>query len=66
MEPTGAAHQVAPRCDLNSPFAESEMNSIRIYPGRDGWFYEVWFDSRIVVFGWCASRERAASQAATA
>ena len=35
------------------------MNSIRIYAGRDGWFYEVWIAPRIVVFGWCASRERA-------
>jgi len=42
------------------------MNSIRIYPGRDGWFYEVWIASRVVVVGWCASRERAASQAAAA
>jgi hypothetical protein len=42
------------------------MNRISIYPGRDGWFYEVWTASRIVVFGWCASRERAVSEAAAA
>jgi hypothetical protein len=35
------------------------MNGIRIYPGRDGWFYEVWIASRLVLFGWCQSRERA-------
>ncbi len=39
------------------------MNSIRIYPGRDGWFYEVWLASRLVVFGWCATRDRAELQA---
>lgn len=35
------------------------MNSNRIYPGRDGWIYEAWIDPRIVVSGWCASREQA-------
>jgi len=35
------------------------MNGIRIYPGRDGWFYEVWISARLVLFGWCQSRERA-------
>jgi hypothetical protein len=40
------------------------MNNIRIYPARGGWIYEVWNASRIVVFGWCATRERAATEAA--
>ena len=42
------------------------MNSIRIYAGREGWFYEVWITSRLVVFGWCQSRERAECEAALA
>jgi len=42
------------------------MNAIRIYPGRGGWFYEVWIASRVVVFGWCPTRERAAAQASGA
>jgi hypothetical protein len=41
------------------------MNSIRIYPGREGWFYEVWIASRLVIFGWAPSRERAEWQAST-
>ena len=39
-------------------------NGTRIYPGSDGWFYEVWFASRLVVFGWCATRDRAECSAA--
>lgn len=35
------------------------MRSINIYPGRDGWFYEVWMAQRIVVFGWSRTRDRA-------
>jgi hypothetical protein len=42
------------------------MNSIRVYPGRDGWFYEVWIASRLVIFGWCATRDRAEFRAACA
>ena len=42
------------------------MNTIRVYPGREGWFYEVWIASRLVVFGWCVSRENAESTAALA
>jgi hypothetical protein len=42
------------------------MNNIRVYPGRDGWFYEVWIGARLAVFGWCATQERAEFQAATA
>jgi len=39
------------------------MNGIRIYPGRDGWFYEVWIASRLVIFGWSETRERAERRA---
>ena len=42
------------------------MNSIRIYPARGGWFYEVWIGARLAVFGWCETRERAQFQASTA
>lgn len=40
--------------------AEGEiMKSINIYAGSQGWFYEIWCSSRLVVFGWCEDRERA-------
>lgn len=39
------------------------MKNIRVYAGRQGWFYEVWFASRVVVVGWCRTRERALSEA---
>ena len=42
------------------------MNNIRVYPRRDGWFYEVWIGARLAVFGWCATQERAQVQTATA
>ena len=42
------------------------MNATRVYSGRDGWFYEVWTASRLIVFGWCATRERAELEAARA
>jgi hypothetical protein len=42
------------------------MNTIRIYASGGGWFYEVWNASRLVVFGWCESRESAESSAALA
>ena len=42
------------------------MNDIRIYAARGGWLYEVWIASRLVVLGWCATRERAERQAAGA
>jgi hypothetical protein len=42
------------------------MKSIHIYPGRDGWFYEVWTAERLIVVGWSRSRERAHIEAATA
>jgi hypothetical protein len=40
------------------------MNAISVYPGRDGWYFEVWIASRLVVFGWCATREHAEQEAA--
>lgn len=40
------------------------MKSINIYAGSNGWLYEVWIASRLVVLGWCATRERAAQEAA--
>ncbi len=42
------------------------MNGIRIYPGREGWFYEVWIASRLAIFGWSPSRERAEWNASAA
>jgi hypothetical protein len=39
------------------------MRDTRIYAGRGGWFYEVWIASRLVVFGWSATRERAEREA---
>jgi hypothetical protein len=35
------------------------MSGTRVYEGRQGWFYEVWVASRVVVFGWCRTREGA-------
>jgi hypothetical protein len=42
------------------------MKSISIYAGNQGWFYEIWISSRLVVFGWCADRDRAQHAARTA
>ena len=42
------------------------MKRINVYAGRDGWYYEVWVASRLVVLGWCATRERAAAEALVA
>ena len=39
------------------------MKNVNIYAGRDGWFYEVWIASRLVVLGWCPTRERANREA---
>jgi hypothetical protein len=40
--------------------AEGEMmKSINVYAGDQGWFYEIWVSSRLVVFGWCEDQERA-------
>jgi hypothetical protein len=40
------------------------MNATSIYPGCQGWFFEVWTASRLVVFGWCVTREHAEREAA--
>ena len=42
------------------------MKDKRIYQGRGGWFYEVWIASRLVIFGWAQSRERAEWHASAA
>ena len=42
------------------------MRKTNIYAGRNGWFYEIWIAERLVVVGWCATRERAALEALTA
>jgi hypothetical protein len=42
------------------------MNSINIYPGRDGWFYEVWAAGRVLVIGWSRTRDRAEIEAVIA
>jgi hypothetical protein len=42
------------------------MKSINVYAGRQGWFYEIWVASRLVVFGWCEDQERAWRAAASA
>jgi hypothetical protein len=42
------------------------MKSINIYPGRDGWFYEVWAAERVIVLGWSRTHERARIEAAIA
>ena len=39
------------------------MKNVNVYAGRNGWFYEVWVASRLVVLGWCPTRERAAREA---
>lgn len=42
------------------------MKNINVYAAADGWFYEVWIASRLVVLGWCATRERATREACLA
>ena len=42
------------------------MKSVNVYAGSEGWFYEIWISSRLVVFGWCAEQERAQQAAAAA
>jgi len=43
--------------------AIAPVKRISVYAGRDGWYYEVWIDSRLVVFGRSSTRERAAQEA---
>ena len=42
------------------------MKSINVYAGRDGWYYEIWIASRLVILGWCEDRERAERKAVLA
>jgi hypothetical protein len=35
------------------------MKTVNVYAGSQGWFYEIWISSRLVVFGWSADRDRA-------
>jgi hypothetical protein len=53
------------RLFTNAPGGEI-MKSINVYAGSQGWFYEIRVSSRLVVFGWCADRERAQHAAALA
>ena len=43
------------------------MKDVNVYPGQSGgWIYEVWIAARLVVVGWCRTREAAESEAALA
>ena len=35
------------------------MRQINVYPAEAGWFWELWIDARVVLVGWCETRERA-------
>jgi hypothetical protein len=40
------------------------MKDVNVYAGSSGgWIYEVWFEHRLVIVGWCHTREAAAYQA---
>ena len=40
------------------------MKAVQIYPAHaGGWIYEVWFHSRPVLVGWCATRQAAEHEA---
>jgi hypothetical protein len=43
--------------------AIAPVKRISVYAGRDGWYYEVWIASRLVVFGRASTHERAAREA---
>jgi hypothetical protein len=43
--------------------AIAPVKRINVYAGRDGWYYEVWIASRLVVFGRSSTHERAAREA---
>ena len=37
---------------------------VSVYPGqRGGWVYEVWVAARLVVIGWCHTKEAAEQEA---
>lgn len=42
------------------------MICVNVYAGSQGWFYEIWISSRLVVFGWCEDREHAQRSASMA
>jgi hypothetical protein len=43
------------------------MKGVNIYPAQTGgWMYEVWIAARLVVIGWCRTREGAEHEAAVA
>jgi hypothetical protein len=66
MEPGGAARHGRTAVSGDIGIEGGRMKTIRIYPGGGGWFYEVWTASRVVIFGWCATRERATWKAVAA
>jgi hypothetical protein len=40
------------------------MKDVNLYPAvAGGWIYEVWFEERAVVVGWCQTRAAAEQQA---
>lgn len=39
------------------------MTPIEPHAGQNGWFYQVWIASCLVVVGWCTTRERAEHEA---
>ena len=39
------------------------MRQTVVYRAERGWFWELWIDTRLVIFGWSETRERAQSNA---
>lgn len=39
---------------------------VSVYPAESGWIYEVWIAARLVVIGWCHTKEAAEHEAAVA
>ena len=35
------------------------MRQTIVYRAERGWFWELWIDARLVIFGWCETSERA-------
>jgi hypothetical protein len=43
------------------------MTDVNVYPSQTGgWIYEVWVAARLVVIGWCHTREAAELEASLA
>lgn len=43
------------------------MKDVNVYPAQSGgWMYEVWIAARLVVVGWCHTREAAEYEASVA